>query len=101
MFGRDKVSVSILPGPHQASGIKASFMRPPQNRHWGPKAGRSAHCDRQSPGWINDIRLGPIPARAGVARVFLESGAVEPRRRWIWAEVSSGADGSRLAKDQS
>jgi len=26
-------------------------------------------------GWINDIRLGRIPARAGVARAFLECGA--------------------------
>jgi hypothetical protein len=32
-------------------------------------------------GWINDIRLGRIPARAGVARVFLECGAAGSRRR--------------------
>jgi hypothetical protein len=42
-------------------------------------------------GWINDIRLGRIPARAGVARVFLECGAAGSRRG-----VSAERDGFAL-----
>ena len=44
-----KVSrVRTLPGPHQAfRSSRASFMRPAQNRHRGPKAGTL--CSRRSP----------------------------------------------------
>ena len=48
-------------------------------------------------GWINDIRLGRIPARAGVARVFLECRAAgSRRRRWIWPSVPAERDGFAL-----
>jgi hypothetical protein len=51
-------------------------------------------------GWVNEIRLGRIPARAGLARTFF--GMRSGGERWIWPGCPGGGRRVRtLAKDQS
>jgi hypothetical protein len=63
MFGRDKGFKGIIHAPCAKLALR------PESRDALLTAISKAR------GWINDIRLGRIPARAGVARAFLECGA--------------------------
>jgi hypothetical protein len=106
MFGRDKgFKCPILPGTAPGFQVIKGIIHAPCAKPALRPERRDALLTAiaKARGWINDIRLGRIPARAGVARVFLECGAAgSRRRRWIWPKCPSGARRVRaLAKDQS
>ena len=106
MFGRDKGFKCpnlrwTVPGFQSMKGIIHAPCAKPALRPESRDALLTTIAKAR--GWINDIRLGRIPARAGVARVFLECGAAgSRRRRWIWPGCPGGARRVRaLATDQS
>ena len=81
-------------------------MRPAQNRERAESRDALLTAIAKARGWINDIRLGRIPARAGVARVFWSAerrgaGAVVGYGRSVPAERDGFALWRRINPDKT